>query len=59
VDKLAFDLFCTPVINLFEKTLDRISLSTRFSEFHLVPDRNRPLDFEIYQVASVTVMRDA
>jgi type VI secretion system protein ImpG len=54
VDKLCFDLFCTPVINLFEKTLDRITLSNRFSEFHLVPDRNRPLDFEIYQVALVT-----
>jgi len=54
VDKLCFDLFCTPVINLFEKTLDRITLSNRFSEFHLVPDRNRPLDFEIYQVSSVT-----
>ena len=54
VDKQSFDLYCTPAINLFEKTLDRIALSTRFSEFHLMPDRNRPLDFEIYQVASVT-----
>jgi type VI secretion system protein ImpG len=53
VDKLCFELHCTPVVNLFEKTLDRILLSNRFSEFHLVPDRNRPLDFEIYQVASV------
>jgi len=54
VDKTCFDLFCTPVINLFEKTLDRIPLSNRFHEFHLMPDRNRPLDFEIYQVTSVT-----
>lgn len=54
VDALCFDLYCAPVINLFEKTLDRIALSTRFSEFHLMPDRNRPLDFEIYQVSSVT-----
>ncbi len=58
VDKLAFELFCTPVVNLFEKTLDRILLSNRFSEFHIVPDRNRPLDFEIYQVASVTGFGD-
>lgn len=54
VDKSCFDLFCTPAVNLFEKTLDRILLSNRFSEFHIVPDRNRPLDFEIYQIASVT-----
>jgi type VI secretion system protein ImpG len=53
VDKSCFDLFCTPVINLFEKTLDRVLISDRFSEFHVVPDRNRPLDFEIYQLTSV------
>jgi type VI secretion system protein ImpG len=54
VDKSCIDLFCTPVINLFEKTLDRIVISNRFSEFHVVPDRNRPLDFEIYRVSAVT-----
>jgi len=54
VEKSCFDLFCVPAINLFEKTLDRIAVSHRFSEFHIVPDRNRPLDFEIYQVGSVT-----
>ena len=53
VDKSAFDLFCVPVINLFEKTLDRILISNRSSEFHIVPDRNRPLDFEIYQLTAV------
>lgn len=54
VDKTCLELHCTPVVNLFEKKLDRILLSERFSEFHLMPDRNRPLDFEIYQVKSVT-----
>jgi type VI secretion system protein ImpG len=54
VDKSSFELFCVPVINLFEKTLDRILISERSSEFHIVPDRNRPLDFEIYQVLGVT-----
>ncbi len=54
VDKSCFEPYCTPVINLFEKKLDRILVTNRFSEFHLMPDRNRPLDFEIYQVNSVT-----
>ena len=54
VDKSSFELFCTPAINLFAKTLDRILISERFSEFHIVPDRNRPLDFEVFQVQSVT-----
>ena len=54
IDASFFDLFCAPVINLFPKQLDRISLSDRFSEFHVVPDRNRPLDFEVFQMENVT-----
>jgi len=50
----SFELFCTPIINLFSKTLDRIDLSNRFSEFHVVADHNRPLDFEIFDLESVT-----
>lgn len=49
-----FRLFCTPAINLFPKRADRIHLSDRFSEFHVVPDRTRPLDFEVYKVMGVT-----
>lgn len=49
-----FELFCTPVINLFSKTLDRINLSDRFSEFQVMPDKNRPLDFEVYELQNVT-----
>lgn len=59
VDKASFDLFCTPVVNLFEKTLDRVLISNRCSEFHIVPDRNRPLDFEIYRLISVTGYGDS
>jgi type VI secretion system protein ImpG len=54
VEKSSFALYCSPIVNLFEKTLDRVAVSNRFSEFHIVPDRNRPLDFEIYRVTSVT-----
>ena len=54
VNASAFELFCTPVINLFPKTLDRISLSDRFSEFQVVADHNRPLDFEIFEIQNVT-----
>ena len=48
-----FALFCTPAINLFHKTADRIRISDKFSEFHVVPDRTRPLDYEVYQVEEV------
>lgn len=53
VDAASFALFCTPAVNLFPKRADRIHLSDRFSEFHVVPDRTRPLDFEVYEVLRV------
>ena len=53
LDASHFALFCTPAINLFEKRADRIHLSNRTTEYHVVPDRSRPMDFEIYGVNSV------
>jgi len=49
-----FSLFCTPAINLFPKRADRIHLSDRSSEYHIVPDRTRPLDYEVFKVTEVT-----
>jgi len=54
VDPSQFALHCSPAINLFPKSADRIHLTDRQWEFHIIPDRTRPLDFEIYQVQSVT-----
>ena len=54
VDRDDLALFCAPAINLFPKRADRIHLSTKESEYHVVPDRTRPLDYEIYQVTRVT-----
>ncbi len=49
-----FSLFCTPAINLFPKRADRVHLTDKQHVYHLVPDRTRPMDFEIYQVGGVT-----
>ena len=54
VDPSQFSLFCTPAINLFPKRLDRIHIDQKRSEFHLIPDRSRPLDYEVCQVTEVT-----
>jgi type VI secretion system protein ImpG len=51
-DSLA--LFCTPAINLFPKRLDRIQLGPGAWEHHVVPDRTRPMDFEVHALESVT-----
>lgn len=53
VDASRFELFCTPAVNLFEKRADRIHIEQRHSEFHVVPDRTRPRDFEVHSVTGV------
>jgi type VI secretion system protein ImpG len=46
-------LFCTPAINLFPRTADRIQVSEGTTEFHVVPDRTRPMDFEVHTIRDV------
>ena len=53
VDAENFALFCTPAINLFPKRADPVDLTDRFSEYHVVPDRRRPQDYEVYQIKRV------
>jgi len=53
VDADNFALFSTPAINLFPKRLDRIHIGDGTFEYHVVPDRTRPLDFEIYALTEV------
>jgi type VI secretion system protein ImpG len=48
-----FNLFCTPAVNLFPKRADRIHLTKQTSEYHIVPDRTRPMDFEVNSVSEV------
>lgn len=52
VDVNQFALFCTPAINLISMRSDRVPLSDNSNEFHVVPDKERPLDYEVYSVSS-------
>ncbi|MBO1073704.1 type VI secretion system baseplate subunit TssF [Roseomonas marmotae] len=45
-----FALFATPAINLFERQADRIQLSDRHYEHHVVLDRLRGLDLELHSI---------
>jgi type VI secretion system protein ImpG len=54
VDENSLALYCTPAINLFPKRLDRIPLTGTQPEHHVVPDRSRPMDFEVYSIESIT-----
>jgi len=53
IDASHFNLFCTPVVNLFPKRTDRIHLTSETAAHQVVPDRTRPLDFEVHSVSEV------
>jgi len=53
VDASSFQLFCTPIINLFPRRTDRIEINRQSTAFHLIPDRSRPLDYEVFSVSRV------
>lgn len=48
-----FALFSTPVINLFPKRGDRVEISLAHYEHHMLGDRTRPLDYEIYSISGI------
>jgi type VI secretion system protein ImpG len=53
VDASNLTLFCTPAINLFRKRADRIHVGDSAYEYHVVAERTKPLDFEVYAVTDV------
>ncbi len=46
-------LHCTPAINLFPKRSDRVNIDPTKAEHHVVPDRMRPLDYEVFSVTAM------
>lgn len=54
VDATHLALNCVPAINLFRKRGDRIHIDHTAHEQHLVADRSRPLDYEIWSVNQLT-----
>lgn len=53
-----FRLHCVPAINLFPKRADRIAIDESHHEFHVVPDRTAPLDYEVYDVLGMSGFDD-
>ncbi|MDE2368876.1 MAG: type VI secretion system baseplate subunit TssF [Burkholderiales bacterium] len=53
VDASSLALHCVPAVNLLERRCDRIHVGPESAEFHVVPDRTRPLDFEVHSVTEV------
>jgi type VI secretion system protein ImpG len=53
LDPSNFALHCTPAINLFGKRADRVEINHRDHEFHVISDRARPTDYEVFSLQSV------
>lgn len=53
INSSMFSLYAAPAVNLFKKTSDRIEIDTDRHEYHLVPDRSEPLNFEAHRVLGV------
>jgi type VI secretion system protein ImpG len=53
IDRARMALFATPAINLFPLSCPRIPLAGRNRELTIVPDRTRPLDFEVHSLTRV------
>lgn len=56
LDASHFRLYCAPAVNLFPRTADRVHLDLYDTEHHLVADRNRPMDFEIFAIERLTAV---
>jgi type VI secretion system protein ImpG len=54
----ALRLFCTPAANLFEMQLGRTPVSAHQHEYQVMPDRTRPLDYEVYRLLDVVAHDD-
>ncbi|WP_426209072.1 type VI secretion system baseplate subunit TssF [Massilia sp. TWP1-3-3] len=54
LDAANFALHCTPVANLFQRRADRINVTGEQLEYHVLVDRTRPMDYEVFQIESVT-----
>ena len=49
-----FQLGCTPLVNLFERSTETIRVSHAVSEYQLIPDRHRLTSMEVYSVDRVS-----
>lgn len=59
VKQESFQLYCTPIINLFEHDADPIDLSGRQSEYRVTPSSRYPSHYEIFSFESVEGWQDS
>lgn len=50
-------MHCVPAVNLFRRRADRIHVDHALEEQHLISDRSRPLDFEVWGIEELSAYR--
>ncbi len=58
LDDKSIKLFCTPVVNLFEKPAEPIKINHKQLKYHLIPDTHHPQFYEIYSINRLSVIRE-
>lgn len=53
VEAANFALHCVPSVNLFPRRADRVQVNDSSFEFHVVPERAAPIDFEVHALTAV------
>jgi len=53
VNTRALQLNCVPIVNLFPSAGKRLAIQPGALEHHIVPDRTRPLDYEVYRIFGI------
>jgi type VI secretion system protein ImpG len=53
IDTSSLRLYCTPIVNLFRKTFDRVEVDPARTEYHVAVDRSRWADYEIFSIGQV------
>ncbi|MCA2015832.1 type VI secretion system baseplate subunit TssF [Vibrio tritonius] len=54
-----FQLYCTPIINLFEHDADPIDLNGKKTEYRVIPSSRYPAHYEVFSIDSVTGWQDS
>ena len=47
-------LHCVPIINLYDRPTEEVSITQRLPEYYIIPDKDRKRSIEIYAVKKVT-----
>ena len=49
----SLSLNCVPAVNLFEHRCDHIHVTSGLHDYHVIADRTRPADYEIYELTEL------